>query len=69
MRLGIGQISPSMAEVKNPNDGMTEADKHQTAKDHDHQRNRLHKDPPPGYMEKKLAESEGGAYEDKPTKG
>ena len=59
---------PSMAEVEKPNEGMTEAEKHQTAKDHDHQRNRLHKDPPPGYIEKKLAESDG-AHGDAPQKG
>ena len=62
---------PSMAEVEHSKDDggmMTEAEKHQRAKDHDHQRNRLHKDPPPGYIEKKLAESDG-AYGDAPQKG
>ncbi|KAL8992976.1 MAG: hypothetical protein Q9169_006689 [Polycauliona sp. 2 TL-2023] len=33
--------------------GMSEADKHQLAKEHD--RNRLHKDPPPGYADSKSA--------------
>lgn len=37
---------PSMAEV-----GMSEKEKHALAKEHDHQRNRLHKDPPAGYYE------------------
>lgn len=35
-------------------EGMSEADKLQHARQHD--RNRLHKDPPPGYIEKKMEE-------------
>ena len=33
---------------------MSEADKLRHAREHD--RNRLHKDPPPGYVEKKMEE-------------
>ena len=38
---------------------MSEAEKLQHARQHD--RNRLHKDPPPGYIEKKLEEQGAGS--------
>ncbi|KAL8725473.1 MAG: hypothetical protein Q9166_007335 [cf. Caloplaca sp. 2 TL-2023] len=40
--------------------GMSEMEKHQLAKEHD--RNRLHKDPPPGYGETKHAEEPKSGY-------
>ena len=40
-------------------EGMSEAEKMQHARQHD--RNRLHKDPPPGYIEKKLEEQGGSS--------
>lgn len=40
-------------------EGMSEADKLQQARHHD--RNRLHKDPPPGYIEKKMEEQGSGS--------
>lgn len=40
-------------------EGMSEADKLVQARQHD--RNRLHKDPPPGYIEKKLDEQGSGS--------
>ncbi|KAL8969852.1 MAG: hypothetical protein Q9183_001795 [Haloplaca sp. 2 TL-2023] len=40
--------------------GLSEKEKHEQAKDHD--RNRLHKDPPPGYLEKKQSEAPEEGY-------
>ena len=40
--------------------GPSEKEKHEQAKEHD--RNRLHKDPPPGYLEKKQAEAPEEGY-------
>lgn len=40
-------------------EGMSEAEKMQHARQHD--RNRLHKDPPPGYIEKKMEEQGVGS--------
>ena len=44
---------------------MSEGDKLRQAREHD--RNRLHKDPPPGYVEKKLEKFHGeGGYGSEP---
>ena len=53
---------PSMAEI-----GMSEKEKHALATDDDHERNRLHKDPPAGYYEK-VAQSDP-SYAPAPEKG
>lgn len=47
--------------------GMSEMEKHQLAKEHD--RNRLHKDPPPGYGETRYAEEPKSGYASQVTGG
>ncbi|KAL8951931.1 MAG: hypothetical protein Q9222_002115 [Ikaeria aurantiellina] len=47
--------------------GMSEMDKHQLAKEHD--RNRLHKDPPPGFGETEYAEAPEEGYASQVTGG
>ncbi|KAL8871393.1 MAG: hypothetical protein Q9174_002760 [Haloplaca sp. 1 TL-2023] len=47
--------TPAVGTTAGTGAGLSEKEKHEQAKEHD--RNRLHKDPPPGYIEKKQAEA------------
>ncbi|KAL8813888.1 MAG: hypothetical protein Q9223_006848 [Gallowayella weberi] len=57
---GVGGVAASGA-------GMSEMEKHEQAKEHD--RNRLHKDPPPGYGDTKYAEKPKSGYASQVTGG
>ena len=57
---GVAGISDyEQHERAGEHQGMSEADKLMQAREHD--RNRLHKDPPPGYIEQKMEHSHGGS--------
>ncbi|KAL8738411.1 MAG: hypothetical protein Q9181_000782 [Wetmoreana brouardii] len=62
-----GSHVPGVGTTAGTAAGLSEMEKHQLAKEHD--RNRLHKDPPPGLMEQKYAEAPKEGYASQVTGG